>query len=356
MPRRAPRGNARIHRPGGRQDGTSLAFFSCEISEKSSQEPLMIRRRDLLAGAAATLVAGPTLVRAEQPTIIKMGALKLIHSIAPHFYERFTPAGYKVEVIPFESPTEGKNAVVTKSVDFGMFGIAAALLGAAAGEPIVVIASACNRGMAVIAKKDSDIASIKDLAGKRVAIWPGSTQEVFILERLHMEGMSIRDVVPIRVSFSEMHLALARGDIDAYVGAEPGPSVSIASGIGKLVEYPYGTSMGALNMIFGAHRDTLAEKPELTKIILGIHRHASEFAMSHPDEMAAMAVAKLGQKKEAIEVSIPNVELTWRFGATEIAQAKTYAERMLALKQIKQLPDFTAFFDTRFVDELAKQA
>jgi len=51
-----------------------------------------------------------------------MGALKLIHSIAPYFYERFTPAGYKVEVITFESPTEGKNAVVTKSVDFGMFG------------------------------------------------------------------------------------------------------------------------------------------------------------------------------------------------------------------------------------------
>ena len=39
-----------------------------------------------------------------------MGALKLIHSIAPYFYEKFTPAGYKVEVIPFESLTEGKNA------------------------------------------------------------------------------------------------------------------------------------------------------------------------------------------------------------------------------------------------------
>jgi NitT/TauT family transport system substrate-binding protein len=50
------------------------------------------------------------------------------------------------------------------------------------------------------------------------------------------------------------------------------------------------------------------------------------------------------------------VELTWRFGPTEIQQSKTYAEHMLALKQIKQLPDFATFFDTRFVDELAKQA
>ena len=196
----------------------------------------MIRRRDFIIGAGAAVAAGPVIARAEETTVIKMGALKLIHSIAPWFYERFTPAGFKVEVIPFESPTEGKNAVVTKSVDFGMFGIAAATLGAAAGEPIVVIASACNRGMAVIAKKDSGIAAIKDLKGKRIAIWPGSTQEVFILERLRMEGMSIKDLTPVRVSFSEMHLALARGDVDAYVGAEPGPGVSLASGVVKLVE------------------------------------------------------------------------------------------------------------------------
>jgi ABC-type nitrate/sulfonate/bicarbonate transport system substrate-binding protein len=316
----------------------------------------MIRRRDFIVGAGAVAVAAPTVLRAQEVVTIKMGALKLIHSIAPHFYERFTPAGYKVEVIPFESPTEGKNAVVTKSVDFGMFGIAAATLGAAAGEPVVVIAGACNKGMAVIAKKDGPISSIKDLKGTKVAIWPGSTQEVFIFERLRMEGMSIKDITPIRVSFSEMHLALARGDVDAYVGAEPGPGVSLSSGIGKLVEYPYGTAMGGLNMVFGAHRDTLSGNPKLVNVILGIHRKAVEHAMKNPSELGAMAVSKLGQKKEAIEVSVPNVELTWKFGALEIQQAKTYAEYMLQLKQIRQLPDFATFFDTRFVDELAKQA
>jgi NitT/TauT family transport system substrate-binding protein len=210
--------------------------------------------------------------------------------------------------------------------------------------------------MAVIAAKDSSISSIKDLKGKKVGIWPGSTQEVFIFERLHMEGMSVADITPVRVFFSEMHLALAHGDIDAYVGAEPGPSVSLASGVGKLVEYPYSTAMGSLNMVFGAHRDTLASKPDLTKVILGIHRQASEYAMKNSAEMAAMAVAKLGQKKEAIAISIPNVELTWKFGPKEIQQAKTYAKHMLALKQIKQLPDFATFVDTHFVEAMEKQA
>src|SRR5215470_6016892 len=314
----------------------------------------MIRRRDVIIGAGAAVAAGPVIARAEETTVIKMGALKLIHSIAPYFYDKFTPAGYKVEVIPFESPTEGKNAVVTKSVDFGMFGIAAATLGAAAGEPVVVIASCCNKGMAVIAKKDGPIASIKDLKGKKVAIWPGSTQEVFILERLRMEGMSVKDIEPVRISFSEMHLALARGDVEAYVGAEPGPGVSISSGVGKLVEYPYSTPMGSLNMVFGAHPATVADKPELVKVILAIHRKASEFGMANPNEMIEMAVAKLGQKREALVVSVPNVELNWKMTPEMVQASKTYADHMLALKQIRALPDFATFFDTKFSDELAR--
>lgn len=315
----------------------------------------MIDRRSLLAGLGTGLVASshPSLTARAQaaPTVIRMGSLKLIHSIAPHFYERFTPEGVRVEVVPFESPTEGKNAVVTKSVDFGTFGLAAATLGAAAGEPIVVIASTCNRGMGVIARKDSDIRTIKDLRGKRVAIWPGSTQEVFVLERMRMEGLSVKDITPVRVSFSEMHLALARGDVDAYVGAEPAPGVSLASGVGQLIEYPYGTEMGSLNMVFGAHRDTLAERPDLVRTMLEIHRKATDFVAKDRDAMIAMAVAKLGQKREALALSAPNVELTWKLGPDEVRQAKIYAERMLALKQIKRLPE-AGFIDTRFVDAM----
>src|SRR5258708_572310 len=154
-----------------------VAFFQCNRGAReegsagfrgvASMTP-KIRRREFIAALGAGLGAGflgaPAIVRAEgEPIVIRAGALKLIHSIAPYFYDQFVPAGYKVEVLPFETPTECKNAVVTKSVDFGAFGIAAAILGAAAGEPVVVIASTCNRGMAIIAKKDSGIAAIKDL-------------------------------------------------------------------------------------------------------------------------------------------------------------------------------------------------
>jgi NitT/TauT family transport system substrate-binding protein len=317
---------------------------------------MTLTRRGLLTTAlAAPYVLNARPASADSVTI-RMGALKLIHSITPWFYERFVPDGYRVEIVPFESPTDGKSAVVTKSVDFGTFGIAAAILGAAAHEPVVVFGSSCNKGMAVVARKDGPINTLKDLKGKRVAIWPGSTQEVFILERLHMEGMSIKDVESVRVSFSEMPAALARGDVDAYVGAEPGPGLSLASGVGKIVEYPYSTPMGSLNMIIAAHRDTLQEKPQLAQLLLKLQKQGSEYAMSHPDEMVAMTVAKLGMKREAVEQSVNNVELNWRMTPEMIAAGKTYADHMLELKQIRALPDFNTFFDTRFSDALAQGA
>jgi NitT/TauT family transport system substrate-binding protein len=315
----------------------------------------MIQRRRLLAGAglAAASLAAPSILRAETRTV-KMGALRLVHSMPPYFYERFAPADLKIEIIVFDSPTDGKNAVVTKSVDFGTFGIAAAILGGAVGEPVVVVGALSNKGMGVISKAGSDIKTVKDLKGKRVGIWPGSTQEVFIMERLRMEGLSIKDVTAVRVPFGEMPAMLARGDVDAYVGAEPGPALSITSGAGQLVEYPYSTPMGGLNMIFGTHEDTVAKNPDLVRTMLKTHRQAVEFMMANKPLVTDMTVQKLGANRAAVDQALGanNVEYVWKLDGTVQGQAKTYAQQMLELKQIRALPKFDTFLNPTFSNEL----
>jgi NitT/TauT family transport system substrate-binding protein len=314
----------------------------------------MIRRRHLLAGASA-LIAAPHVANAQAPRTVKMGSLRLIHSMTPHFYERFLPPNLRLEIITFDSPTDGKNAVVTRSVDFGGFGIAAAILGAAAGEPVVVAGAFCNKGMGVISRAGSDIRSIADLRGKRVGIWPGSTQEVFILERLRQNRMTIRDITSVRVPFGEMHAMLARGEIDAYVGAEPGPGLSISSGVGQLVEYPYETAMGGLNMIWATSEQMVAQDPALIRAMLGVHRRASEYMMANPREVADATVRILGAQRAAVEqaLSANNVEYIWRLDETVMGQARTYAQHMQELRQIRQQPNFATFLNPRFSNEVA---
>jgi ABC-type nitrate/sulfonate/bicarbonate transport system substrate-binding protein len=314
----------------------------------------MIRRRHILAGATA-LVAAPHIANAQASRTVRMGSLRLIHSMTPHFYERFAPANLRIEITTFDSPTDGKNAVVTNSVNFGGFGIAAALLGGAAGEPVVVVGAFCNKGMGVVSKAGTPIRSIADLRGRRVGIWPGSTQEVFILERLRQTGMTVRDITSVRVPFGEMHAMLARGDIDAYVGAEPGPGLSISSGVGQLVEYPYGTAMGGLNMIFATSEQQIAQDPALVRTMLGIHRRASEYMMANPREVADATVRILGAPRAAVEHALAanNVEYTWKLDDTVLGQARAYAQQMLEMRQIRQLPNFNTFLNPRFSNEVA---
>ncbi len=322
---------------------------------------MQLSRRSLLktAGAAGALgtigLAAPRLASA-QATTVKVSALKTIPAISQFLYDRFENAGIDVEVVQFNSPTDCKNAVVTRSVDFGGFGIAAAISGASAGEPLKVIAGLCNGGMAVVAGADSGIDSIKDLKGKKVGIWPGSTQEIFTMERLKMEGMNYSDIEPVRVFFSEMHSALASGDIDAYVGAEPGPGISVATGVGKIVEHPYSTPMGSLNVIFATHPALIEEKPEVVAAMMQVHKDASEFCMTKPEETAEAAVEIFGMTPEAVAISLPNVELNWELSPELIKRAAIYAEHMKNLKQIRTVPDFSEMMDGSFSAALKKPA
>jgi len=307
--------------------------------------PITRRLTGFLLVALSLVIAAP---QAEaQDKVLRVGTLKLIHGISAYFYEKFAPAGYTVEVIPFESPTDGKNAVLTGTVDTCIHGIAAFILGAAAGEPVVIVANANNGGMVIMAGVNTDIKTVKDLKGKKVAIFPGSTQEAVILERLRMEGMTIKDIQPIRLSFSDMAAALARGDVDAYVGAEPAGGISLANGTGRLVEYPYSTPIGPLNMILSASQKAVKENPERIKLVVDMHKKAVDYAMANQPLIVDMAIAKLGQQKKSVELAVPNVELAWKLDDKFMERATAYTKLMYENKQIRQEIDLKQFVTTQ---------
>jgi NitT/TauT family transport system substrate-binding protein len=310
---------------------------------------ISLRPARLMCVALATLLLVFAAPQANaQDKVLRVGTLKLIHGISAYFYEKFAPPGYTVEVIPFESPTDGKNAVLTGTVDTCIHGIAAFILGAAAGEPVIIVANANNGGMVIMAGVNSGIKTIKDLKGKKVAIFPGSTQEAVILERLRMEGMTIKDIQPIRLSFSDMAGALARGDVDAYVGAEPAGGISLANGTGVLVEYPYSTPIGPLNMILSASQKAVKENPDRIKLIVDMHRKAVDYAMANQPQIVEMAIQKLGQQKKSVELAVPNVELAWKLDDKFMQRAVAYTKIMYENKQIRQELDLKQFVTTQF--------
>jgi NitT/TauT family transport system substrate-binding protein len=91
------------------------------------------------------------------------------------------------------------------------------------------------------------------------------------------------------------------------------------------------------------------ENPERLKMIIEMHKKATDYAMAHPEEMIAVAMQKLGQQRKSIEIAVPNVELTWKIDDEFVRRAKAYSELMVEKKQVRQAPDMSRAITEQFM-------
>ncbi len=286
---------------------------------------------------------------------VKVGTLRQPHLFAPAFYDKFLPANITVETVLFANSTEIKTAVVTGSVDFAVTGITAALEGAAQDEPFRVLAAAADGASAIVAKKDSGIATVADLRDKKIGYVAGSAQDILLRLTLQDAGMDANsDVELVKVAFSDMANALDRGDIDAFSGAETGPSDALVRGVAQLVVHPYDTRMKKINIVFGTSQAMIDKDPELVRTMVATHAQATDYMKAHPDEWGQAVVKAYSFPAESLTLAIANISLGWQLDDAYIAQAKVLGGELEGLKQIKKQPDYEAFFDTTFVTELMK--
>jgi NitT/TauT family transport system substrate-binding protein len=286
--------------------------------------------------------------------VIRVGMLRISpHLMAPRFYARFLPPDLAVETLAFNNSTEIKTAVVTGSVDFAVTGITAALQGASRGEPFRVLAAAADGASAIVARRDAAVGQVEDLRGKRVGYVPGSAQDVLLRLSLRERGLDVdKDVTLVKVGFGDMPNALERGDIDAFSGAETGPSVALLRGRSVVVLKPYETPMGKINIVFGTSQANLDRDPELCRVMVKTHALATAHLKANPGEWARATTKAWGAKLEAVELAIKNIELRWELGAAYVDQARVLGGELEKLRQIKRQPSYEQFITTSFTAEL----
>lgn len=310
----------------------------------------------LLTGCADTPAqssapAEPVALAGPQRTVT-IGVLRQPHLSHALFYRPFLPTNVTLNVVPFANSTEIKNALVSGDLDFGVTGVTSAMQGAAKGEPIVVVAAAADGGSAIVASKGSGITDVASLRGKRIGFVPGSAQDILL--RLTLTGAGLdpsTDVKLINVQFADMAAALTRGDIDAFSGAEVGPSDALLRGA-TLVTHPYATPMGKINIVLATNADTIARDPDLVQAMVGVHARATDHMTAHADEWAEKVESEYGYDAKALAIALPNIELRWRMDQSYRDQVAVLGAQQLALGQITGEPDYARFVDMRFVQKL----
>jgi sulfonate transport system substrate-binding protein len=179
------------------------------------------------------------------------------------------------------------------SIDFGSTAGSAALVAKINGNPIKSIyVYSRPEWTALVTRKDTSIASIADLKGKRVAVTRGTDPHIFLVRALLSAGLSEKDIQPVLLQHPDGKTALIRGDVDAWAGLDPMMAqAEVEDGARLFYRNAAANTWGILNV----REEFARQHPDLVKRVLAVYEEARKYSLGHYDELKALfiAVAKL---------------------------------------------------------------
>lgn len=173
--------------------------------------------------------------------ITSVAALKL--GIEKGFFEE---EGLKVETPVAQSGAALVPAIVSGQYQFGFSNNLSLILARGKGLPVQIVRSANSADSdptpsqeALVSLKDGGIASVKDLAGKTIAVNSlNNTPHLSVLTTLEKAGVDVKSVKFVEVGFPDMPLALKEKRVDAADISEPFLTKALQDG-GLNLAHPY---------------------------------------------------------------------------------------------------------------------
>ena len=169
------------------------------------------------------------------------------------------------------------------SIDFGSTAGAAALVGKINGNPIKSIyVYSRPEWTALVTTKDSSIAGVADLKGKRVAVTRGTDPHIFLVRALLGAGLSEKDITPVLLQHADGKTALIRGDVDAWAGLDPMMAqAEIEDGAKLFYRKADANTWGILNV----REQFLKDHPDIVRRVLATYEEARKYSLANYDEL-----------------------------------------------------------------------
>ena len=179
------------------------------------------------------------------------------------------------------------------SIDFGSSAGSAALVAKINGNPIKSIyVYSRPEWTALVTAKDSRIASVADLKGKRVAVTRGTDPHIFLVRALLGAGLTEKDITPVLLQHADGKTALIRGDVDAWAGLDPMMAqAEVEDGARLFFRNKEANTWGILNV----REEFLKDHSELVARVLKVYEEARKYSLTNYDDVkkAFIAVTKL---------------------------------------------------------------
>jgi sulfonate transport system substrate-binding protein len=260
---------------------------------------LLFSRRALFASAlVAGLLPTTALFAADKPTTINIdwatyNPVSILLKDKGLLEKEFEKDGIKIRWVQSAGSNKALEFLNAGSLDFGSTAGSAALVAKINGNPIKSIyVYSRPEWTALVTTKDSKIASIADLKGKRVAVTRGTDPHIFLVRALLGAGLTEKDITPVLLQHADGKTALIRGDVDAWAGLDPMMAAAeVEDGAKLFFRNAAANTWGILNV----REDFAKDNPAIVKRVLAVYEEARKYSLSHPDEVKAgfIAVTKL---------------------------------------------------------------
>jgi sulfonate transport system substrate-binding protein len=243
--------------------------------------------------------------------------------------ESLAADGISVRWVQSQGSNKALEFLNAGSIDFGSTAGAAALIAKINGNPIKSIyVYSRPEWTALVKPKDSPIAKVEDLKGKRIAVTRGTDPHIFLIRALADHGLSDKDVEFVLLQHADGKAALVRGDVDAWAGLDPlMASAEIESGAELFYRRPELNTWGVLNV-----REAFAkDNPKLVERVLAAYERARKYSIEHPEEVAAALVKVAKFPDNVIARQLERTDI--KYSAIGDEQKETILQAGLALQK-----------------------
>ena len=214
----------------------------------------------------------------------------------------FKEEGLDVDLQYVQAAKLAMDALISGSTQFSnVVETNVAFLGYTGNKNVEIIATHCEaHDGAIIARRDSNIQTPKDLEGKKLGILQGTTSQVFAdrfieKHKLDRSKVQIVNLTPVAIQSSIMTKEIDAGSLwQPFVY-----SVKKQLGDGSIIFADSDAYVGYFST--AVQKDWAKQNPKLVEAVLRAHIKAEEFAKSNPDEAVAIVAQEIGVEKEALK-------------------------------------------------------
>ncbi len=244
----------------------------------------LFSRRSLLSSALLVGLLPTSLLAADKPKEIRIdwatyNPVSMVLKEKGLLEKEFAKDGIGIRWVQTLGSNKALEFLNAGSIDFGSSAGSAALLSKINGNPIKSIyVYSQPEWTALVTTKDSKIAKIEDLKGKRVAVTRGTDPHIFLVRALQSVGLTEKDIQPVLLQHPDGKTALIRGDVDAWAGLDPMMAqAEIEDGAKLFYRNKAANTWGILN----AREEFLKDHPDLVKRVLAVYEEARKYSLAN---------------------------------------------------------------------------